>query len=156
MKYKNFILDVDGCLNNGVIYWGVDGKPFKAFGNYDHDGLKILRKYLNIEFITADKAGWDITYSRIVDHMKFNLTLVPEPVRYQFVENFNFAETIYMGDGFYDAPIIKSASIGIAPNQGRKEAKAAADFVTPSNGGEGAVMDACLYILDHLGIQYGI
>ena len=87
MKYKNFILDVDGCLNNGVIYWGVDGKPFKAFGNYDHDGLKILRKYLNIEFITADKVGWDISYSRIVDHMKFNLTLVPESARYQFVEN---------------------------------------------------------------------
>ena len=156
MIYKNFVLDVDGCLNNGVIYWGADGKPFKAFGNYDHDGLKMLRKHLNIEFITADKAGWDISYSRIVEHMKFNLTLVPEASRYAFVEKFNFEETVYMGDGFYDAPIIKSAALGIAPAQARKEARNAADFITPSNGGEGAVMDACLYILDQLGISYAI
>ena len=27
---KNFILDVDGCLNDGKIYWGAEGKPFKA------------------------------------------------------------------------------------------------------------------------------
>jgi 3-deoxy-D-manno-octulosonate 8-phosphate phosphatase KdsC-like HAD superfamily phosphatase len=40
MIYKNFVLDVDGCLNNGVIYWGADGKPFKAFGNYDLMALK--------------------------------------------------------------------------------------------------------------------
>jgi 3-deoxy-D-manno-octulosonate 8-phosphate phosphatase KdsC-like HAD superfamily phosphatase len=40
--YKRFIMDVDGVLNDGMLYWGVDGKPFKAFGNYDHDGLKLL------------------------------------------------------------------------------------------------------------------
>ena len=31
--YKRFIMDVDGVLNDGMLYWGVDGKPFKAFGN---------------------------------------------------------------------------------------------------------------------------
>jgi 3-deoxy-D-manno-octulosonate 8-phosphate phosphatase KdsC-like HAD superfamily phosphatase len=61
-----------------------------------------------------------------------------------------------MGDGFYDAPIIKSAVLGIAPAQARKEARSAADYITPSNGGEGAVMDACLHILDKLGISYAI
>ena len=45
--YKRFILDVDGVLNDGMLYWGVDGKPFKAFGNYDHDGLKLLRKHID-------------------------------------------------------------------------------------------------------------
>jgi len=156
MKYNNFILDVDGCLNNGIIYWGSDGKPFKAFGNYDHDGLKLLRNHVNIEFITADKSGWNISYSRIVEHMKFKLTLVSEADRYKFVESFDFDKTVYMGDGFYDAPIIKAAKLGIAPAQARKEARAAADFVTPSNGGEGAVMDACLHILDQLGVPYTI
>jgi 3-deoxy-D-manno-octulosonate 8-phosphate phosphatase (KDO 8-P phosphatase) len=156
VAYKNFILDVDGCLNDGCIYWGVDGKPFKAFGNYDHDGLKLLRKHINIQFISADKAGWNITNSRIVDHMKFPLTLVPEATRFDFVKNFNLDETIYMGDGFYDAPIIKAAALGIAPAQARIEAKEAADFVTYSKGGHGAVMDACLYIMDKMGISYAI
>jgi 3-deoxy-D-manno-octulosonate 8-phosphate phosphatase (KDO 8-P phosphatase) len=149
----NFILDVDGCLNDGKIYWGVDGKPFKAFGNYDHDGLKFLKKHLNIMFITADKSGWDITQSRIVDHMDFSLALVPENKRFEYVEAHNFDQTIYMGDGYFDAPIIKAAKIGIAPAQGRIEARESADYVTPSRGGEGAVMDACMYIIKQMGIK---
>lgn len=148
MKY--FICDVDGCLNDGKIYWGAEGKPFKAFGNYDHDGLRLLRPYLDIKFITADETGWSIIKSRVVDHMKFELHLVKEKDRYQWVESFGFDQVAYMGDGYYDAPIIKVASLGIAPKQGRIEARASADYVTPSNGGEGAVMDACLYILDKL------
>ena len=56
-----------------------------------------------------------------------------------------------MGDGYYDAPIIKSAALGIAPAQARMEARHSADYITPSRGGEGAVMDACLYIMRRMG-----
>ena len=153
---KYFICDVDGCLNNGIIYWGVDGKPFKAFGNYDHDGLKMLRKHVEIHFISADSSGFDIMKSRIVQHMKFPLHLVSEQERFSFVEKFNFDQTAFMGDGFFDAPIIKAAKIGIAPAQARDEAKLQADYVTPSRGGHGAVMDACLFILNKMNIKYGI
>jgi len=156
MQYKHFICDVDGCLNDGVIYWGQDGKPFKAFGNYDHEGLKFLKGHLNIEFITADKAGWDISHSRIVNHMGFPLTLVSESHRYIFVEQFGFESTVYMGDGFHDAKIIQAAALGIAPLQARQEAREVADFVTASKGGEGAVMDACLHILNKMDIIYGL
>ena len=78
--YKRFIMDVDGVLNDGMLYWYAGGKPFKAFGNYDHDGLKILRKHLEIEFVSADEVGWPITESRIVDHMKFPCTMVKERI----------------------------------------------------------------------------
>jgi len=149
---ENFILDVDGVLNDGVIYWGVEGKPFKAFGNYDHDGLKMLKDKLNIQFISADRAGWDISKSRIVDHMGFELTLVPEATRFEFVKGFDFSKTIYMGDGYYDAAVLDAVFYGIAPAQARIEARKAANFVTPSAGGHGAVMDACMHILERLEI----
>lgn len=154
---SRFISDVDGCLNDGVIYWSQQGKPFKAFGNYDHDGVKMFAKHnIPITFITADKAGWDIMYSRIVEHMKCDLVLVPEASRYEFVENYGFNNVAYMGDGFYDAPIIRAARYGIAPAQGRIEARKAANYVTPSRGGEGAYFDACLWLLDQMGIDYAI
>lgn len=152
---KYFICDVDGCLNDGVIYWGDDGKKFKAFGNYDHDGLKLLKKHVDIKFITADKAGWHITKSRIVDHMKYELHLVNEDDRYRWVSGLGFEKIAYMGDGIFDAPIIKEAALGIAPAQARVEAKLVADYVTPNNGGQGAVMDACMFILDKLNINHG-
>lgn len=151
---KTFICDVDGCLNDGKIYWGESGKPFKVFGNYDHDGLKILRYHLDIQFITADKSGWNIIKSRVVDHMKFPLTLVPEKERFHFVEKYNFDRVAYMGDGIYDAAILRKSALGIAPAQARKEAKESAKYITPSRGGEGAVMDACFYILDIMGVKH--
>ncbi len=153
MKY--FICDVDGCLNDGKIYWAAEGKPFKVFGNYDHDGLKLLKPHLEIRFITADESGWEISKSRIVDHMKFQLFLVKEQDRFKWVEGLGFHQLAYMGDGLHDAPILRKAAIGIAPAQARPEARESADLVTQSKGGEGAVMDACLYILDRMKISYG-
>jgi 3-deoxy-D-manno-octulosonate 8-phosphate phosphatase (KDO 8-P phosphatase) len=150
-----FISDVDGCLNDGKIYWDADGlKPFKAFGNYDHDGVKLLRDHVKLIFISADRHGWDIIKSRVEQHMKCELHCVPEKDRYKFVEDYGFDRVAYMGDGIHDAKIIRAAQIGIAPAQARIEAIASADYVTPSAGGEGAYLDACIHIMKKMGIAY--
>ena len=154
--YKRFIMDVDGVLNDGMLYWGVDGKPFKAFGNYDHDGLKLLRKHIAIEFVSADENGWPITYNRIVEHMKFPLTMVKEADRLDWVLSKGDAkETVFMGDGPYDAKIFPHVGLSIAPAQAWNTAIKEADYVTPREGGKGAVMDACVYIMDKMGIEHG-
>ena len=152
--YKIFICDVDGCLNDGKIHWDSKGKLFKSFGNYDHDGLKLLKNHMSIKFITADQQGWDITYHRITTHMGFELELVKEKDRFSYVAGHNFEHLVYMGDGIYDAAILRAAALGIAPLQARKEALASADFVTPHCSGEGAVTDGCLYILEKMDIKY--
>jgi 3-deoxy-D-manno-octulosonate 8-phosphate phosphatase (KDO 8-P phosphatase) len=155
MTIKYFISDVDGCLNDGRIYWDAAGqKPFKAFGNYDHDGVKLLRDHVKLIFISADKHGWDIIKSRVEKHMRCELHCVPEADRYMFVEKYGFENVAYMGDGIHDARIIREAKIGIAPAQARIEARKSADFVTPSNGGEGAYLDAAIHLMKQLGIPY--
>jgi 3-deoxy-D-manno-octulosonate 8-phosphate phosphatase (KDO 8-P phosphatase) len=154
-QVKYFISDVDGCLNDGRIYWDASGqKPFKAFGSHDHDGVKLLRDHVKLIFISADKHGWDILTSRIVDHMKCELHCVKEAERYDFVKNFGFDQVAYMGDGVYDAKIIRESAIGIAPNQARIEAIKSANYVTPSKGGEGAYLDAAIYLMNYIGIDY--
>ena len=149
-------MDVDGVLNDGMLYWYAGGKPFKAFGNYDHDGLKLLRKHLEIEFVSADEIGWPITESRIVEHMKFPCTMVKEKDRLDFVLNKgNPEETIFMGDGPFDAKIFPHVGLSFAPAQAWRTAKANATYVTEREGGKGAVMDACVYIMDKMGIEHG-
>ena len=144
-------MDVDGVLSTGHMVYSADGKMFKLFGPHDKDGLRIVKRYLNdITFITADITGWDITYRRIVtdwgyDHSQ--LVLVSEEDRMSYFENnCDFDTTAFIADGYHDAPILKRVRLGIAPASARIEAKDAADYITPSNAGSGAVLDACLYI----------
>ena len=61
-------------------------------------------------------------------------------------QKFRLENTIFMGDGIFDAPVLKDCKFGIAPQNARKEAKEAADFITASKSGEGAVCDACIEI----------
>lgn len=145
---KHFILDVDGVMTTGQFIYTVDGKIGKIFGPHDADGLKLIRDKIAIQFITADKRGWDITYSRIVTDMGYDLRLVPESERFDYIEAHGFDQTVFMGDGYYDAPAIKACAVGIAPASALARARAAAHFVTPSRAAEGAVMEACIYLKD--------
>ena len=147
MKDLVFVLDVDGVMTTGQFLYSETGKKYKIFGPHDNDGLKMLRNRLTIEFISADEKGFSITKKRIVDDMGFNLSLVTEDNRYDYLKGkYGFPKLIYMGDGFYDADILKDCMFGIAPQNARGEAKEAAIFVTPSESGRGAVLDACLEI----------
>ena len=145
---EHIIFDVDGVLTTGQFLYSENGKIAKMFGPHDHDGIKLITPLVRVAFITADKQGFEITKRRIVTDMGHELYLVSESDRYQFLEReYGLKKTIYMADGYYDAPILKECLYGITPASARVEAKEAADFVTPSRAGDGAVLDACLHIV---------
>ena len=76
MKPKCFILDVDGVMTTGQFLYSKKGKEFKVFGPDDSDALKILKEFLPIYFISADKRGFSISKKRIEKDMGFTLELV--------------------------------------------------------------------------------
>jgi 3-deoxy-D-manno-octulosonate 8-phosphate phosphatase (KDO 8-P phosphatase) len=142
----NLVIDVDGVMTTGQFLYSSEGKMYKVFGPHDSDGLKLIKDKIDITFITADKRGFPISEKRIND-MGYPLEIVSESDRYSFVKNrFGFGDTIYIGDGIFDAEILRDCKFGIAPANARIEAKNSADFVTPSNSAEGAVCDACIVI----------
>jgi 3-deoxy-D-manno-octulosonate 8-phosphate phosphatase (KDO 8-P phosphatase) len=143
------ILDVDGVMTTGQFLYSINGKEFKVFGAHDNDGIKMIGSLLKIVFVTADKRGFSISKKRIVDDMKQQLNLVGEHDRLEFIEKtYGLANVIYMGDGIHDADILRKCFYGIAPRNARPEAIHSADYVTLSNSGEGAVLDACLHIIE--------
>lgn len=150
MKKKKlfFLIDVDGVMTTGQFIYSQKGKVFKIFGPHDSDGLKLLKNIINIEFLTADKRGFAISKKRISDDLGFKINLVDEKNRMEFIQKkYGFKNTIYMGDGIFDSYIFKKVKYGIAPKNARIEAKRNADFVTQSNSGEGAVLDASLHLM---------
>jgi 3-deoxy-D-manno-octulosonate 8-phosphate phosphatase (KDO 8-P phosphatase) len=150
MKLKNFVLDVDGVMTDGTFQYDKTGKKFKTFGPDDSDGLKALSKVLKIHFVSADERGFEITKKRVHSDMGYKLDLVPSASRLDWIkENYGLLETIYMGDGFYDFRIFKQVGYSICPNDTLDHCKRFVNFTTLRNGGNRAVAEACIHILDN-------
>ena len=80
--------------------------------------------------------------------MKFDLDLVSTIKRIEWIkERYNPAEVIYMGDGIFDHYVMKEVGYSIAPANSDKTAKAHANYITDRSGGDRAVAEACIHIL---------
>ena len=149
VKPKQFLIDVDGVMTTGHFAYTANGKTMKIFGPDDHDGLSLLKKFIEIRFVTGDKNGLDITKQRIVNDMKFPLDVVSPIKRIEWIsERYKLEEVIYMGDGIFDHYVFKKIGYSIAPANADSLAKKYADYVTTRHGGDRAVAEACLHILE--------
>ena len=148
-SYTCFVVDVDGVMTTGHFMYTAEGKVMKVFGPDDNDGLSLLKPYMEIRFITGDKKGLPITKKRIVDDMGFQLDVVSTIHRIDWIkERYSLENTIYMGDGIFDHYVMKGVGYSIAPANADKLSKQHADFITERSGGDRAVAEACLHILD--------
>lgn len=147
-KPKVFIIDVDGVMTTGQLLYTENGKTMKVFGPDDHDGLSLLKNFLEIRFVTGDKTGFKISKKRIVNDMKFPLDLVSTIKRIEWIsKQYPLNEVIYMGDGIFDHYVFKKILYSISTANADTLAKKTANYVTKRNGGERAVAEACLHIL---------
>ena len=158
-KIKIFLMDVDGVLTDGKMYYlpGRDSGmvEFKAFHALDGIGLRLLNQFGIITGVitgrespgTEERAkdlGMSYAYQGFlskVDPLERILAdtgLAPENVA-------------YMGDDWTDIPVLKRAGLACAPANALDEVKAAAQLVTRKEGGMGAVREACDLILKSQG-----
>jgi 3-deoxy-D-manno-octulosonate 8-phosphate phosphatase (KDO 8-P phosphatase) len=145
-----FVIDVDGVMTDGTFWYSETGKMFKRFGPDDADALSLAARFMRIEFVSADRRGFPITRRRIVDDMGYELTEIGALERLEWAtERHGLTRLIYMGDGIFDAPLLRAAAYGIAPADADPEACNAADFVTTRPGGRRAVSEACFHLLAH-------
>lgn len=152
---KAFLLDVDGVLTNGQFLYSMRGKEYKIFGPDDNDGLSLLREHLEIRFVTGDKKGFEISKRRIVDDMGYPLDLVSTIRRREWIaERYPLDQVIYMGDGIFDHYVMKQVGYAIAPQNADRIAKACAHYVTERSGGDRAVAEAALHILERFFTPY--
>jgi len=149
LTFKVFILDTDGVITTGQFFYTAEGKAMKVFGPDDNDALSLLKPYLETRFVTGDKKGYPISKKRISDDMKFKLDLVSTIHRVEWIkERYNLAEVIYMGDGIFDHYVMQRVGYSIAPANADKLTASQANYVTKRSGGDRAVAEACLHILE--------
>jgi 3-deoxy-D-manno-octulosonate 8-phosphate phosphatase (KDO 8-P phosphatase) len=150
-KFKNFIFDVDGVFTDGSFYYTEEGKVMKKFGDADNDALSFLKEKLHVEMITGDKRGFPISKKRIHEDMGYPISLVSTFQRIDWIkERFDLSETIYMGDGIYDPLVFSKVGYSIAPNNAFYNTKKYASYITNSRGGEGAVAEAVIHVIENI------
>ena len=146
---KHFAIDVDGVMTDGGFYYTAEGKVMKRFGPDDHDALNLLRDKIEIFFLSGDRKGFEISKKRIVEHMEYELHLVSTVKRVEWLESrVDLSETIFMGDGIFDQFVFDKVGYSICTADGFYLCREKADFVTHSPGGQRAVAEACMHVLE--------
>ena len=161
MNIKFLVLDVDGTLTDGKIYMGADGELFKAFDVKDGYGIAVLLPKAGIVPVIITSRVSAIVAGRC---RELGIREVHQGCRDKLLtlrkllqdfsardgKEYTMGNVAYMGDDIPDLEcmtLVKQAGgIAACPADAVGEVKAAADFVSSRNGGNGAVRDAIGWI----------
>lgn len=150
------ILDVDGVLTDGSLYFGPAGEALKVFDVRDGHGIKMLQRGgLEVAFVSGRRS--DAAYHRarelgvnrffegirdkaaVLDELLAALKLTPE-------------EVAAVADDLVDLPVLSRVGLAVAVADAVPEVKAAAHWLTTLPGGRGAVREVCDLILKARGL----
>lgn len=154
-KLKLLILDVDGVLTDGKLFFDNDGNEYKAFHARDGHGIKLLRqtgvevavisgrksnsvalrmKNLGIEHVYQGHENKIAAFNEIIE----KIGIAPE-------------QAAHVGDDLLDLPIMIRVGLAIAVGDANFAVKQRADWCTTLSGGQGAVREVCDFIMQAQG-----
>lgn len=150
-KCKLLVMDVDGTLTDGSLYYGENGEELKRFCVRDGMGIVLLHKAgIKTAFLTSENSkivlarGQKLGIDEIIlgSHNKikdFN-TLLKKL-------NVNQDEVVFIGDDLNDKHVMELAFCSVCPHDAIPQIRNIADYVCSASGGNGAVREICELIL---------
>jgi 3-deoxy-D-manno-octulosonate 8-phosphate phosphatase (KDO 8-P phosphatase) len=148
---RALVLDVDGVLTDGGMYYGPTGEGLKRFNVKDGLGLRLVREAgLTIAFISGENS--EILKRRAekleVEHVfvgvEDKLAVLKE---FLAAQKIGLGETAYVGDDLPDLPVLQAVGLPIAVADAVPQVRKAAAWVTTRRGGDAAVREVCDRIL---------
>lgn len=140
------VLDIDGVLTDGRLYFGADGSEQKAISYRDVDAVfQARREGMRVALLTGESTPLvDAIANRlqVADVVRGSTDKRSALVALCASLGVPLADTCYVGDGVRDADAIASAGLGLAPADASAEARVAADRALVSRGGAGCVAEA--------------
>jgi 3-deoxy-D-manno-octulosonate 8-phosphate phosphatase (KDO 8-P phosphatase) len=156
-RIRLVLLDVDGVLTDGRLYYGAEGELMKAFDVKDGHGIVLLRPHLDFGVISGRPGK--ATRARLEDlgfkHVLFSQ--VDKLAGYAQLAHLGFSdeEVAYMGDDVNDLPLLRKVGLSAAPADAHPTALAAVHLVTRARGGRGAVRELCDLLAAARGLELG-
>lgn len=148
---KLLLLDVDGVLTDGKLYFGNNGEELKAFNIYDGIGIKWLQRTgVKVGIVTGRQSqlvarrAADLGIQVVVQGREDKLVAVKELAAKL---ELRLTEIAYMGDDLPDLSAITQCGLGLTVPNASPDVKREAHWTSQSSGGDGAVREACELIM---------
>lgn len=157
-RIRLVVVDVDGVLTDGRLYYGPQGESMKVFDVRDGHGMKMLQQRgVEVAILSARN-------SPIVAHRAHELGIArtlqgrgdkAAAFRELLTETgVSAEETAFVGDDLPDLPVLQQAGFAATVEDAREEVKAAAHWIAPQAGGRAAVRAIAEFILRAKGIDF--
>lgn len=150
-QIKLIVMDVDGVLTDGTLFYIGSDTEYKQFNAKDGMGIG-LAHYAGIQTaIISGRTSQSVTER--AEELKINFVYQgitkKLDVFNQIINSLglNLTEVCYMGDDINDLPIINLVEMSFAPANAVPLVKEQVKYVTKNSGGQGAVREMIEMIL---------
>lgn len=145
------ILDVDGVMTDGKLYFTAEGQTCKAFDVKDGHGIRLLLHYgIDVAVISGRESAAvrmrleDLGIQKAYLGRRDKLAALEELLASC---NVSAAQTAYLGDDLPDLAVMTQVNLACATADANPEIKKRAHCVLNTNGGHGAVRELSEKIL---------
>jgi 3-deoxy-D-manno-octulosonate 8-phosphate phosphatase (KDO 8-P phosphatase) len=151
-RVQLLVLDVDGVLTDGRLFYGAKGEALKAFHVRDGHGIKqVAAAGIAVAIISGRKSPAVAKRARElgIRHVTQGATdKLAALTRLVSARKVALEHCACVGDDTPDAAILQVAGLAIAVADAHADALNAAHLVTARPGGHGAVREVCDWLLE--------
>lgn len=150
-KIRVIVLDCDGVLTDGGLYYDNEGNVSKRFDVQDGLGIKVAQEAgIIIAVITgleSTAVKTRVESLKIVDYFAGHLDKMDclQAIREKYA--CEWEEMAYIGDDWVDLAPMKAVGLPVAVANAQPEVKSVAKLITTASGGHGAVRESISLVL---------
>jgi 3-deoxy-D-manno-octulosonate 8-phosphate phosphatase (KDO 8-P phosphatase) len=148
---KLLVLDVDGVLSDGKLYYSESGDEIKSFNILDGQGIKLLlNNHIEVAIITKRESK---IVSRRAKELGINTLVQGSQSKLPALDDLlqelklGYQETAYIGDDLPDLACMRRVGFAVTVPNAHPVLQQYALCCTQRHGGEGAVREICDLIL---------
>lgn len=155
-RVKFLVLDVDGVLTDGRLFYHDDGTESKVFDVRDGHGIKMLA-HADIETAIisgrtcplVDKRAADLGITKVVQGVRDKVPILEKMLSEKRLKP---EEVAFVGDDVVDLPVMSRVGFAVAVADSSEYLFDTAHYVTLAPGGRGAVREVAELILGVRGL----
>ncbi|MEL6651224.1 MAG: HAD-IIIA family hydrolase, partial [Bacteroidota bacterium] len=146
-KIKLVLLDVDGTLTDGGMYYGEDGKQYKKF--HVKDGMMIHRMITRhkMEFGLISGGSSEAIVQERANTLGIKRVYVGPKPKLETTElwlrqmGIKYENVVYLGDDVNDLPVMRKVGLAACPSDAPASVKREVHHVLQTAGGMGCVRE---------------